>query len=72
MLSCAAAFSTTFAFPDEEGMERIVRVHHPHLGKTSPGAGHETFLQPAQCSQYPEEPSTSELIDWLQALVVEY
>ncbi|MDI9480138.1 MAG: AAA family ATPase [Syntrophomonadaceae bacterium] len=58
------------AFPDEEGMERIVRVHHPHLEKRLLEQAMETFYSLRNVPNIQKKPSTSELIDWLQALVV--
>jgi MoxR-like ATPase len=57
-------------FPDPEGMERIVRVHHPSLEKRLLEQAMETFYMLRNVSNIQKKPSTSELIDWLQALVV--
>jgi len=58
------------AFPDPEGMERIVRVHHPNLEKKLLQQALETFYALRSVPNIQKKPSTSELIDWLQALVV--
>lgn len=58
------------AFPDAEGMERIVRVHHPNLEKRLLEQALETFYNLRSVPNLQKKPSTSELIDWLQALVV--
>lgn len=58
------------AFPDQEGMERIVRVHHPNLEKKILEQAMETFYNLRNVPNIQKKPSTSELIDWLQALVV--
>jgi MoxR-like ATPase len=58
------------AFPDPEGMERIVRVHHPNLEKRILEQALETFYTLRNVPNIQKKPSTSELIDWLQALVV--
>ena len=58
------------AFPDPEGMERIVRVHHPNLEKRLLQQALETFYALRNVPNIQKKPSTSELIDWLQALVV--
>lgn len=57
-------------FPDPEGMERIVRVHHPNLEKRLLAQAMETFYMLRNVPNIQKKPSTSELIDWLQALVV--
>ncbi|MGI5911683.1 MAG: AAA family ATPase [Syntrophomonadaceae bacterium] len=57
-------------FPDPEGMERIVKVHHPNLEKKLLEQAMETFYMIRNIPNIQKRPSTSELIDWLQALVV--
>jgi len=58
------------AFPSPDGMERIVRVHHPHLERKLLDQAMETFYALRNIPNIQKKPSTSELIDWLQALVV--
>ncbi|NLW92036.1 MAG: MoxR family ATPase [Syntrophomonadaceae bacterium] len=58
------------AFPDPEGMEQIVKVHHPSLDKRLMEQAMETFYTLRNVPNIQKKPSTSELIDWLQALVV--
>jgi len=58
------------AFPDAEGMEKIVRVHHPNLDRRLLEQAMETFYMLRSVPNIQKKPSTSELIDWLQALVV--
>ncbi|MGI5879098.1 MAG: AAA family ATPase [Syntrophomonadaceae bacterium] len=58
------------AFPDPEAMERILRVHHPKLEKKLMEHAMETFYSLRNVPHIQKKPSTSELIDWLQALVV--
>lgn len=58
------------AFPDPEGMEKIVRVHHPNVEKKLLEQAMETFYMLRNVPNLQKKPSTSELIDWLQALVV--
>lgn len=58
------------AFPDPEGMEKIIAVHHPRLEKRLLEQAMETFYMLRNISSIQKRPSTSELIDWLQALVV--
>ncbi len=57
-------------FPEPEGMERIIKVHHPNLEKRLLDQAMETFYTLRNVPNIQKKPSTSELIDWLQALVV--
>jgi MoxR-like ATPase len=58
------------AFPDEEQMARIVRVHHPDLDDALLGAAVEAFYLLRGLDGLAKRPSTSELVDWVQALVI--
>ncbi|MEQ8200079.1 MAG: MoxR family ATPase [Syntrophomonadaceae bacterium] len=58
------------AFPVPVEMERIIMVHHPHLDKRLLEQAMETFYMLRNLTNIQKKPSTSELIDWLQALVV--
>ena len=58
------------AFPPPEEMEAIVRVHHPHLEDALLGAALEAFYVLRSFEGLQKRPSTSELIDWVQALVI--
>ena len=58
------------AFPDADEMERIVRVHHPDIEKKLLMQAMETFYMLRNIPNVQKKPSTSELIDWLQALVI--
>ncbi|KUG03237.1 hypothetical protein ASZ90_019336 [hydrocarbon metagenome] len=58
------------AFPDPETMESIISVHHPKLEKKLLEQAMETFYMLRNINDIQKRPSTSELIDWLQALVV--
>lgn len=58
------------AFPEPEAMEEIVRVHHPDIDKKLMGQAMDTFYMLRNIPNIQKKPSTSELIDWLQALVV--
>ena len=57
-------------FPDRELMAEIVRVHFPSLGR---GAAHPRCWRPftasGSCPASRKKPSTSEIIDWIRALV---
>jgi MoxR-like ATPase len=58
------------AFPDPETMESIIGVHHPQLERKLLEQAMETFYMLRNIADIQKKPSTSELIDWLQALVV--
>ncbi|HZJ84567.1 MAG TPA: MoxR family ATPase [Syntrophomonadaceae bacterium] len=58
------------AFPDVETMERIMRVHHPKIEKKLLEEAMEAFYAVRNVPNMQKLPSTSELIDWLQALVI--
>jgi len=58
------------AFPDPDEMEAIVRVHHPGLEDALLGAALEAFYVLRSFEGLQKRPSTSELIDWVQALVI--
>jgi MoxR-like ATPase len=55
-------------FPDEEMMERIVHVHVPQLDKRLLDLALQAFYWLRQVPGLQKKPSTSELIDWVQAL----
>jgi MoxR-like ATPase len=57
------------AFPGPEEMARIVRVHHPRLEDALLAAVLEAFYTLRGFDRLAKRPSTSELIDWVQALV---
>ena len=58
------------AFPPAEQMEEIVRVHHPDIDEALIGAAMEAFYVLRGFDGLQKRPSTSELIDWVQALVI--
>ena len=57
-------------FPSPETMEKIVAVHHPNLEKKLLEQAMEAFYMLRSLPNLQKRPSTSELIDWLQALVI--
>ncbi len=57
-------------FPDGAMMERIVRVHHRHLDQRLLQLALQAFYWLRGVSGLQKRPSTSELIDWVQALQV--
>ena len=58
-------------FPDKELMAEIVRVHFPDLDDKLLTQALEAFYRIQQMPQIKKKPSTSEIIDWLRALVHE-
>ena len=56
-------------FPDEELMTRIVRVHHPDIGDTLLELCLEKFYWLREVKGLRKRPSTSELVDWIGALL---
>ncbi|MBI1987591.1 MAG: MoxR family ATPase [Nitrospinae bacterium] len=56
-------------FPNPEMMERIVRVHHPTIEESLLRECLKRFYWLRQFEELRKKPSTSELIDWLQALM---
>jgi MoxR-like ATPase len=55
-------------FPEAELMEQIVKVHFPDIEKTLLRSAMKKFYWVRQFDMLRKKPSTSELIDWLQAL----
>ncbi len=58
------------AFPEPEMMEQIIRVHHPDLEKSLLQEAMKAFYWLRSISGLQKKPSTSELLDWVQALAV--
>ena len=56
-------------FPDSELMEEIVRVHFPDIKSTLLDEALKTFYSLRRIDDFRKKPSTSELIDWIQALI---
>ena len=57
------------AFPDKELMREIVKVHYPDLDDHLLTQVLEAFYKIRSLPQIKKKPSTSEIIDWIQALV---
>jgi MoxR-like ATPase len=57
-------------FPDTELMEEIIKVHYPKIEKTLLREALKRFYWIREFDMLRKKPSTSELIDWLQALQV--
>mgnify|MGYP002236962153 CR=1 FL=1 len=56
-------------FPDKELMAEIVRVHFPDLDDKLLTQALEAFYRIRSLPQIKKKPSTSEIIDWIQALI---
>jgi len=56
-------------FPDPSLMEEIVRVHYPDLKKSLLEQAMSAFYSLRQIDQFRKKPSTSELIDWIHAIL---
>ncbi len=57
-------------FPDSEKMEEIIRVHFGDMDKKLVHAAMEAFYAIRDMRQIQKKPSTSELLDWVQALSI--
>lgn len=59
------------AFPDEETMEQIVKVHFPNLKGRLLSDALTKFFELRTVPGLKKKPSTSELLDWLKLLLAE-
>lgn len=57
-------------FPDAELMEEIVRTHYPHVESNLLQNAMEVFYEIRSMRDIRKKPSTSELIDWINALQI--
>ena len=56
-------------FPDAELMEEIVKVHFPDIRDSLLSEAMRTFYALREIDEFRKKPSTSELIDWIRALM---
>ena len=56
-------------FPDPQLMEDIIRVHFPDIKNALLKDAMESFYSLRKIDDFRKKPSTSELIDWIQALM---
>lgn len=56
-------------FPNAEMMEEIVRVHFPDIKQNLVNEAHKTFYAIRELDELRKKPSTSELLDWIRALI---
>ena len=58
------------AFPDEEKMREIIRVHYGDIDQKLVDSAIEAFYEIRKMNDLQKKPSTSELLDWIQALMI--
>lgn len=58
------------AFPGEEMMKEIVKVHYPELDRQLVNSAIKAFYSIRNLPGLQKKPSTSELLDWVQALAI--
>lgn len=56
-------------FPDSQLMEEIVGVHFPNIKDTLLAEALKAFYSLRRVEDFRKKPSTSELLDWIQALI---
>ncbi|MDO4870135.1 MAG: MoxR family ATPase [Bacillota bacterium] len=57
-------------FPTEEKMEEIIRVHYGDIDKKLVTNALDAFYKIREMKDLQKKPSTSELLDWIQALMI--
>ena len=57
-------------FPDAEKMEEIIRVHYGDIDQKLVSEALEAFYKIREMKDLQKRPSTSELLDWIQALMI--
>lgn len=57
-------------FPDEEKMEEIIKVHYGDIDKVLVQRAMDAFYKIRDLEGIQKKPSTSELLDWIQALMI--
>ena len=57
-------------FPDKARMEEIIRVHYKDIDKKLLNQAMEAFYSIREMREIQKKPSTSELLDWLKALML--
>ncbi len=57
-------------FPDQEMMQNIVQVHHPEMEERLLKEAFQAFYWLRAVQGLQKKPSTSELLDWIQALAL--
>lgn len=57
-------------FPDREKMSEIIRVHYGDIDKKLTKNALDAFYEIRKMNELQKKPSTSELLDWIQALML--
>ncbi len=57
-------------FPDKEKMEEIIKVHFGNIDQNLCQKALEAFYDLRKMDEIQKKPSTSELLDWIQALMI--
>lgn len=57
-------------FPDKEKMEEIIKVHFGNIDQNLSQKALEAFYELRKMDEIQKKPSTSELLDWIQALMI--
>lgn len=57
-------------FPDQEKMEEIIKVHFGDIDRKLSENALEAFYEIRKMDDLQKKPSTSELLDWIQALMI--
>lgn len=57
-------------FPDKEKMAEIIKVHFGDVDQTLSDASLDAFYDLRKMDELQKKPSTSELLDWIQALMI--
>lgn len=57
-------------FPDKEKMSEIIKVHFGDVDQTLSDAALDAFYDLRKMDELQKKPSTSELLDWIQALMI--
>ncbi|MGL4484191.1 MAG: AAA family ATPase, partial [Anaerovoracaceae bacterium] len=57
-------------FPEKEKMEEIIKVHYGDIDEKLVDLALEKFYDIREMHDLQKKPSTSELLDWLQALMI--
>ena len=58
-------------FPDQETLEKIIRVHYPDIKQNLLSTALEQFFELREQPGLKKKPSTSEALDWLKLLLAE-
>ena len=58
-------------FPDQETLEKIVRVHYPNIKQNLLSTALAQFFELREQPGLKKKPSTSEALDWLKLLLAE-